>query len=150
LRVQTDNTRYEANNVVVATGPYQIPRPTIPLGGAVLELHATQYRNPTQLPPGAVLVIGAGNSGVQIAEELCRTERRVFLSISSHERILRRYRGKDCIWWLIATGSSDTTLRDWKGVRLSRLMTGVGGRTRHRLAPAVCRRGSACWPRDRR
>lgn len=127
LHVQTDVTLYEANNVVVATGPYQVPRSTLPLGRSVLELHATQYRNPLQLPPGAVLVVGAGNSGVQIAEELCRAERRVFLSVSSHERILRRYRGKDCIWWLIATGSTDATLREWKGARLSRLMTGVDG-----------------------
>lgn len=127
LRVQTENVLYESHNVVVATGPYQVPRPTVALGASVLELHATQYRNPLQLPTGAVLVIGAGNSGVQIAEELCQAERRVFLSVSSHERIRRRYRGKDCLWWLIATGSTDATLREWKGARLSRLMTGVGG-----------------------
>jgi putative flavoprotein involved in K+ transport len=127
LRVQTHDTAYEAHNVVVATGPYQVPRPTIPLGRSVLELPATRYRNPAQLPPGAVLVVGAGNSGVQIAEELCRAGRRVFLSVSSHERIQRRYRGKDCIWWLVATGSADATLREWKGARLSRLMTGVDG-----------------------
>ncbi|WP_431275956.1 NAD(P)-binding domain-containing protein [Variovorax ureilyticus] len=128
LQVQTDGTLYVAHNIVVATGPYQVPRATpSSLGGGVFELHSTQYRNPMQLPAGAVLVVGAGNSGVQIAEELCRAGRRVFLSVSSHERIRRRYRGKDCIWWLIATGSADSTLRDWKGARLSRLMTGVNG-----------------------
>jgi putative flavoprotein involved in K+ transport len=127
LNVRTDHAVYEARNVIVATGPYQVPRPTVPLGRRVLELHATEYRNPVQLPPGAVLVVGAGNSGVQIAEELCGAGRRVFLSVSSHERILRRYRGKDCIWWLIATGSADATWREWKGARLSRLMTGVRG-----------------------
>jgi len=127
LQVQTDGTLYVAHNVVVATGPYQVPRATPPLGGGVFELHSTQYRNPTQLPAGAVLVVGSGNSGVQIAEELCCAGRRVFLSVSSHERIRRRYRGKDCIWWLIATGSADSTLREWKGARLSRLMTGVSG-----------------------
>ncbi|SEA21318.1 NAD(P)-binding domain-containing protein [Variovorax sp. YR216] len=127
LQVQTDGTLYVARNVVVATGPYQVPRATPSLGAGVFELHSTQYRNPKQLPDGAVLVVGTGNSGVQIAEELCRAGRRVFLSVSSHERIRRRYRGKDCIWWLIATGSADSTLRDWKGARLSRLMTGVNG-----------------------
>ena len=112
LRVQADDTLYEAHNVVVATGPYQVPRPTLALGRRVLELHSTGYRNPMQLSAGAVLVVGAGNSGVQIAEELCRAGRRVFLSVGSHERIHRRYRGKDCIWWLIATGSADATLRE--------------------------------------
>lgn len=127
LLVQTDGTLYVARNVVVATGPYEVPRATTPLGAGVFELHSTRYRNPQQLPPGAVLVVGSGNSGVQIAEELRRAERRVFLSVSSHERIRRSYRGKDCIWWLIATGSADAMLRDWKGARLSRLMTGVDG-----------------------
>ncbi|MBO9646971.1 MAG: NAD(P)-binding domain-containing protein [Variovorax sp.] len=127
LLVQTDGTLYVADNVVVATGPYQVPRATPPLGAGLFEIHSTQYRNPMQLPDGAVLVVGSGNSGVQIAEELCRAGRRVFLSVSSHERIRRRYRGKDCIWWLIATGSADSTLREWKGARLSRLMTGVNG-----------------------
>ena len=127
LLVQTPDTAFEARHVVVATGPYQAHAPTKPLGCAVLELHSTQYRNPAQLPPGAVLVVGSGNSGVQIAEELCAQGRRVFLSVSSHERIARRYRGKDCIAWLIATGSADSTLREWRGARLSRLMTGVRG-----------------------
>ncbi|SFN23918.1 NAD(P)-binding domain-containing protein [Variovorax sp. OV329] len=127
LQVQTDGTLFVARNVVVATGPYQVPRATASLGAGVFELHSTGYRNPGQLPSGAVLVVGAGNSGVQIAEELCRAGRRVFLSVSSHERIRRSYRGKDCIWWLIATGSADSTLREWKGARLSRLMTGVNG-----------------------
>jgi putative flavoprotein involved in K+ transport len=127
LQVYTDDTLYEAQHVVVATGPYQVPRPRLALGSRVFELHSTQYRNPAQLPGGAVLVVGTGNSGVQIAEELCRAQRRVFLSVSSHERIPRRYRTKDCIWWLIATGSADATLREWKGARLSRLMTGVEG-----------------------
>jgi len=127
LQVQTDGTLYLARNVVVATGPYQVPRARTPLGAGVFELHSTQYRNPGQLPDGAVLVVGTGNSGVQIAEELCRAGRRVFLSVSSHERIQRRYRGKDCIWWLIETGSADSTLREWTGARLSRLMTGANG-----------------------
>jgi putative flavoprotein involved in K+ transport len=127
LRVQTPDLAYEARHVVVATGPYQVPAPTPPLGRAVFELHATQYRNPAQLPGGAVLVVGSGNSGVQIAEELNGAGRRVFLSVSAHQRVARRYRGRDCIWWLLATGSADATRSQWRGTVASRLMTGVGG-----------------------
>jgi putative flavoprotein involved in K+ transport len=127
LTVETPAGRIEAKNVVVATGPYQAPAPTLPLGGSALELHSTQYRNPDQLPPGAVLVIGSGNSGCQIAEELCSAGRRVYLAVSGHERIPRRYRGKDCIWWYEATGLADETIGEWQSKRLSRLMTGVDG-----------------------
>jgi putative flavoprotein involved in K+ transport len=127
LIVETSAGVIEANHVVVATGPYQAPAPTLPLGGGVLELHSTRYRNPDQLPPGAVLVIGSGNSGCQIAEELRAGGRRVYLSVSGHERIPRRYRGKDCIWWYEATGLADETIGQWQSKRLSRLMTGVDG-----------------------
>jgi len=128
FHVHADGMLYEARNVVVATGPYHTPRPAPSLDAAeVLELHSTQYRRPAQLPEGAVLVVGSGNSGVQIAEELCGAGRRVFLSVSSHERVRRRYRGKDCIWWLIATGAADATWNDRTGTTLSRLMTGAGG-----------------------
>jgi putative flavoprotein involved in K+ transport len=92
----------EARNVVVATGPYQ--RPVIPdLPGdrpGLFQVHASAYRNPAQLPEGAVLVIGAGASGAQIAEELLRAGRRVFLSVGRHNRLPRRYRGRDLVWWL--------------------------------------------------
>jgi putative flavoprotein involved in K+ transport len=120
----------------------------------VVELHSTEYRHPLQLPAGAVLVVGCGNSGVQIAEELCLAGRRVFLSVGSHERVPRRYRGKDCIWWLIATGSTDATLSEWKGARLSRLMTGVGGGhdidLRHLAAQGVVLLGRVAGAQDGR
>jgi putative flavoprotein involved in K+ transport len=92
----------ETDNVVVATGPYQ--RPRIPAllqdDAGIFQLHASRYRNPSQLPAGAVLVIGSGASGAQIAEELLRNGRRVYLSIGRHRRMPRRYRGRDLIWWL--------------------------------------------------
>jgi len=92
----------EADNVVVATGPYQ--RPRIPAllqdDAGIFQLHASRYRNPSQLPAGAVLVIGSGASGAQIAEELLRNGRRVYLSIGRHRRMPRRYRGRDLIRWL--------------------------------------------------
>ncbi len=127
LTLETSAGRIEAKNVVIATGPFQAPAPTLPIGGAAFELHSTRYCNPEQLPPGAVLVIGSGNSGCQIAEELCWAGRRVYLSVSGHERAPRRYRGKDCIWWYEATGLADETIQQWQSKRLSRLMTGVGG-----------------------
>ena len=127
LTLETTSGPIEAKNVVIATGPFQAPAPTLRLGAAALELHSTRYRNPEQLPPGAVLVIGSGNSGCQIAEELCWAGRRVYLSVSGHERTPRRYRSKDCIWWYEATGLADETIGQWRGKRLSRLMTGVRG-----------------------
>ena len=127
LVIETSAGLIEAKNVVIATGPYQAPRATLPIGGSALELHSTQYRNPELLPPGAVLVIGSGNSGCQIAEELRSVGRRVYLSVSGHERTPRRYRGKDCIWWYVAIGLADETIHQWRSKQLSRLMTGVGG-----------------------
>ena len=66
----------------------------------LFQVHASRYANPQQLPDGAVLVVGAGASGAQIAEELARAGRRVFLAVGRHTRLPRRYRGRDLIWWL--------------------------------------------------
>lgn len=95
----------EAANVVVATGPFQRPivPPAVP-DHDILQIHSAAYRNPTQLPEGAVLVVGAGSSGAQIADELLRAGRRVYLSIGPHNRPPRRYRGRDFVWWLGALG----------------------------------------------
>jgi putative flavoprotein involved in K+ transport len=71
-------------------------------------------------------VIGSGNSGVQIAEELCSAGRRVYLSVSKHRRTPRRYRGKDYIWWYMAFGEADITV-DQRRDEPPRLITGVGG-----------------------
>jgi putative flavoprotein involved in K+ transport len=136
LRQKPDSTRmiietpanlFEAKNVVIATGPFQVPADPIPIGGTALHLHSSRYRNPEQLPPGAVLVIGSGNSGHQIAEELCSAGRRVYLSVSKHRRIPRRYRGKDYIWWYLTLGDADTTVDQRHDVQPARLLTGVGG-----------------------
>ncbi|WP_248298216.1 NAD(P)/FAD-dependent oxidoreductase [Tabrizicola sp. YIM 78059] len=97
-----------ARNVVVATGPFQKPIiPTVVNDPAIAQLHSSAYRNPAALPDGAVLVVGAGSSGAQIAEELARAGRRVFLSIGPHDRPPRRYRGKDFVWWLGKLGKWD-------------------------------------------
>jgi len=103
---ETSDGAIEADNVVVATGPYQRPRipALLPDNAAILQLDASRYKNPSQLPPGAVLVVGSGASGAQIAEELLRAGRRVYLSVGQHRRMPRRYRGRDLIWWLDEMG----------------------------------------------
>ncbi|MEN9410176.1 MAG: hypothetical protein RL216_2150 [Pseudomonadota bacterium] len=103
----------EADRVVCATGPFQKPLipALVPEGVVAMQLHSAQYRNPDQLPPGAVMVVGAGSSGTQIAEELARSGRRVFLSVGPHDRPPRAYRGKDFVWWLGALGKWDARAR---------------------------------------
>lgn len=109
FRAETSQGVIEAKNVVAATGPFQRPLiPTIvPADTGILQMHSSQYRNPAQLPDGAVLVVGAGSSGTQIADELHRAGRRVYLSVGPHDRPPRAYRGKDFVWWLGALGKWD-------------------------------------------
>lgn len=127
LIVETPIGLFEAKNVVVATGPFQLPVPPLTVGGAALNLHSSEYRSPQSLPPGAVLVVGSGNSGAQIAEELCAAGRRVFLSVSKHRLIPRRYRGRDYTWWYLAFGEGETTVDQCQEPPPARLLTGVGG-----------------------
>lgn len=129
---ETPDGSIEATNVVVATGPYQ--RPVIPDllsdDAGIVQVHASRYRNPGQLPPGAVLVAGSGASGAQIAEELFRAGRRVYLSVGRHRRLPRRYRGRDLIWWLIAMGLDQTPTEQRGPDRSLPLITGAfGGNT---------------------
>jgi putative flavoprotein involved in K+ transport len=79
----------------------------VPNETGLTQIHSCAYRNPRQLPDGAVVVIGAGSSGSQIADELARAGRRVFLSVGPHDRPPRRYRGRDFVWWLGALGKWD-------------------------------------------
>jgi putative flavoprotein involved in K+ transport len=106
---ETSSGPIEAVNVVAATGPFQRPvvPPLVPSGDAILQIHSAAYRNPDRLPAGAVLVIGGGSSGAQIADELSRAGRRVYLSIGKHQRPPRRYRGRDFCWWLGVLGLWD-------------------------------------------
>ncbi|MBN9602520.1 MAG: NAD(P)-binding domain-containing protein [Afipia felis] len=111
--VETSHGLFEANNVVAATGPFQnpaIPR-IVPGDMNVLQIHSTTYKNPDQLPQGAVLVVGAGSSGVQIAEELMLAGRQVYLSVGPHERPPRAYRGIDFCWWLGVLGKWEAATR---------------------------------------
>jgi putative flavoprotein involved in K+ transport len=108
FRATTSTGPIEARNVIVATGPFQVPViPTAISDPGITQLHSNSYRNPGALPEGAVLVVGAGSSGAQIAEELVRAGRRVYLSVGPHDRPPRRYRGQDFVWWLGKLGKWD-------------------------------------------
>ena len=122
----------EASKVVVATGPYQKPIVPTLLGDklGVFQVHASDYKNPGQLPAGAVLIVGSGASGAQIAEELHREGRRVYLSVSRHRRMPRRYRGRDLIGWLSEMGLDRTPIASRGPDRILPLITGAyGGHT---------------------
>ncbi len=95
--------------MVVATGPFQRPviPPVAPQDARLTQIHSADYRNPGQLPEGGVLVVGAGSSGVQIADELRRAGKRVYLSVGAHDRPPRAYRGRDFCWWLGVLGEWD-------------------------------------------
>lgn len=105
--VTTSDGDFVANNIVVATGPFQKPIiPKIaPKNEALYQIHSDSYKNPDQLPDGAVLVIGAGSSGVQIATELNASGKKVYLSVGPHERPPRSYRNRDNVWWLGVLGT---------------------------------------------
>jgi putative flavoprotein involved in K+ transport len=111
--VTTSEGIVEALHVVAATGPFQIPSypKIVPENSGLQQLHSSAYKNPGQLAPGAVLVVGAGASGSQIAEELRRAGRTVYLSVGEHYRPPRSYRQRDYCWWLGALGMWDEVKR---------------------------------------
>jgi putative flavoprotein involved in K+ transport len=128
---ETSDGEIEAKNVVVATGPYQRAlMPDMLRDEDIFQVHASGYKNPDQLPPGAVLVAGAGASGAQIAEELLRAGRRVFLSFGQHRRLPRRYRDRDLFWWFAETGVDEVPVEASTSPRLPPVLTGAyGGHT---------------------
>ena len=90
-------------------------------------MHASRYKEPDQLPTGAVLIVGSGASGAQIAEELLEAGRRVYLSVGRHRRMPRRYRGHDLIWWLETLGLDQTPVEKRGPERALPLITGANG-----------------------
>ena len=111
--VRTDDGVLVAPAVVVATG--DLDRSAVPaladaLPARIVQLHTSRYRRPEQLPPGGVLVVGAGPSGQQIADELARAGRTVHLAAGRHKSLPRRYRGQDTYWWMDRMGTLARTV----------------------------------------
>ncbi|SFF33651.1 NAD(P)-binding domain-containing protein [Streptomyces mirabilis] len=107
LELTTTRGGFTAEQAVVATGPHHtpaIPRMAERLPGPIERIHSFRYRDPDRLPDGAVLVVGTGQSGCQIAEALHLAGRQVHLAVGSAPRVARFYRGRDCVAWLDETG----------------------------------------------
>jgi putative flavoprotein involved in K+ transport len=109
FRVETSEGTFDARYVVAATGAFQRPiiPAVVPDSAGIPQIHSSSYRNPQKLPAGAVLVVGAGSSGVQIADELRQSGRQVYLAVGPHDRPPRSYRGRDFCWWLGVLGKWD-------------------------------------------
>jgi putative flavoprotein involved in K+ transport len=116
FRVETTQGTFRASRVIIATGA--LHRPVVPsfaasLSPVVYQLHSSEYRNPQQLNSGDALIVGAGNSGIQIAAELSR-DRRVSVAIGKRPRCVpQRFLGRDIFWWLSVVGMMDATPDSW-------------------------------------
>ena len=107
FRIATDNGDWSAHNVVVATGFCDSPRVpsfSAAIPHSVVQIVPSDYRNPSQVAKGGVLVVGASATGLQIADELAEAGRKVTLAVGTHVRVPRRYRGKDILYWMDAMG----------------------------------------------
>ena len=142
FEVRTADEVYRARQLVVATGPFQVP--FVPpaaqrLDASVTQVHSADYRNPQALPDGPVLVVGGGNSGFQVAEELAAT-RRVDLSIGTRYPMLpQRLLGKDLFWWLTRLGLLKVTATSRLGRRVQARGEFVIGSNRRQLERAGVR-----------
>ncbi len=117
---------WHAEAVVVCTGGYHLPivPPWAPaLSPAITQLHSADYRSPDQLPDGEVLVVGSGQSGAQIAEDLHLAGRRVHLALGDAPRVARFHRGRDCMTWLAEMGLYDTGVAQYPGGATAREKT---------------------------
>ncbi|MHA4848078.1 MULTISPECIES: MSMEG_0569 family flavin-dependent oxidoreductase [unclassified Rhodococcus (in: high G+C Gram-positive bacteria)] len=121
--VDTTQGPLHAGQVVVATGGYHtpvIPRFAERLPADIEQIHSSQYRSSQALPDGEVLVVGNGQSGAQIAEDLMLAGRRVHLVTGGAPRVARFYRGRDCVAWLHDMGTYDVSIADHPGGRAKR------------------------------
>jgi putative flavoprotein involved in K+ transport len=112
-RVVSTAGTWTASAVVLATGDAAVP--AVPAAGRHLprdvhQLAPDTYRRPSQLPDGGVLVVGASASGVQLADELAASGRKVVLAVGRHTRMVRTYRGVDVYWWMQRLGSLDRSI----------------------------------------
>ncbi len=114
-RIVTNKRTIKANTVIIASGAFgdsYIPRINSELNKNILQIHSSEYKSVDKLPQGGVLVVGAGQSGAQIAEELLENGKETWLSVSKCGRRPRNYRGKDSSWWNYKMGSFDKTVDD--------------------------------------
>jgi putative flavoprotein involved in K+ transport len=141
FKIHTQREVFNARQVVVAAGPFQqpfTPPAAQQLDASVTQLHSAEYRNPRALPAGPVLVVGGGNSGFQIAEELATAGRQVDLSIATKMPILpQRLAGKDLFWWLTRLGLLRVTVDSRPGRRMSSRDFIIGGSRRRLQAAGV-------------
>ncbi len=132
FRAETSDGPIEARYVVAATGAFQQPLipPVVPESAELTQVHSSGYRNPGQLPDGAVLVVGAGSSGVQIADELRSAGREVYLCVGPHDRPPRSYRRRDFCWWLGVLNKWDAEAPPEGAAHVTIAVSGAhGGRT---------------------
>jgi putative flavoprotein involved in K+ transport len=121
FRVETEGREFTARQVIVATGPFHVPLvPALAAGlaGSVTQVHSAGYRSPADLPDGPVLVVGGGNSGFQIAQELATT-RPVELSLgATYPDLPQRFLGRDLFWWATRLGLMRVTANSRLGRRM--------------------------------
>lgn len=131
--LEVDGRTIRADQVVVATGPFQepyVPQLAERLAPEIFQTHSTGYRKPTDVPEGAVLVVGGGNTGFQIAQELSATHK-VYLSVGSRQSPLpQKLLGRDLFWWLTKSRLLNTTVESRLGRRLQHRDTLIGSSPR--------------------
>jgi putative flavoprotein involved in K+ transport len=131
--LKTDGKSITADQVVVATGPFQtpyVPEVVEKLASEVFQTHATGYRKPDDIPEGTVLIVGGGNTGFQIAKELSSTHK-VVLAVGSRQTPLpQRLLGRDLFWWLTKSRLFNTTVESRLGRKLSKRETLIGSSPR--------------------
>ncbi|MEP2980891.1 MAG: MSMEG_0569 family flavin-dependent oxidoreductase [Lentilitoribacter sp.] len=113
--VQTSSGHWHCEQVVIATGGYDapiVPPYAANLDPSIMQMHSRDYRRPSQIPTGASLIVGTGQSGVQIMEDLVRDGRKVHLAVGPAPRSPRKYRGRDATDWLYDMGHYDITIAE--------------------------------------
>ncbi len=113
--VLTSDGGWQCEQVVIATGGYDapiVPRYAENLNPSIMQMHSKDYRRPNQIPEGASLIVGTGQSGVQIMEDLVRDGRKVHLAVGPAPRSPRKYRGRDATDWLYDMGHYDITIAE--------------------------------------
>lgn len=141
--------QYQSKNVVITSGNQNIK--VVPLLASdipdnIVQLHTAEYRNPESLPAGAVLVVGSAQSGVQIAEDLLEAGRKVFLSTSMVARAPRRYRGRDCMDWMVLLGMMDQRTDEVMDPQVFKMkqpqISGIGPRGKTVSLQALAKKGA--------